>query len=808
MSGMAGAREVVRNGAAAVAAPARRRAGALFGRAPAQRRRRRASDLVRLLVAMVLVGLVVLALHENPGVDRTVADAAADLPADVGTIAAACFWGFLGLAIGAAVVVAALGSSRAMLRDLAVGTAATAVLVLALLVAFGGDGGRPDASLPATTRFPLALITLGVVVALMAGPYLTRPARRTLTALVVLGSLAGVVGTEGLLVPVVGSVVLGWGGAAAARLLVRTPVGFPSIEQVALGAAALGVTVADVRPAEEQDWGVARFEATVDGGPRSVLVYGRDAADARLFAKAWRFALYRDGGPAVFLTRVQQVEHEALMTVLAGQAGARVPAVEAVGVAPGTEDAVLVLAPPPGRPLGEVAADDLPDAALVDAWALLGHLRRAQIALGALAPDQVVVEGDGVGITGLHDAEGSAAPDRLDRDAAELLVVLALATGPERAVTAARDALGPDGLADVLPLLQPAALSRDTRRALPDRKAWLTSLREQAAAAAGVDPPELAEVRRVDLTTVLMVAGTFLGFWLLVGQLTGLDGLWSTLADAAWAWVLVGAVVIQLTKLTEAVALTGGASAPLPFAPVVGLQFALDFTGLVGGTVANTATRIRFFQQRGLAPSVAVSSGILVSATSMFVQAVLFLSCFLFAGSSLSFARTDDGSNGGTVRLVLLAIVLAGVLVGVLVLVPRLRRFVADKVRPQLATARANVTQVLSNPRRVVRLLGGNAGSQLLFAGGLALMCEAYGQSVPLPTLVLINTVASLAGGVAPVPGGMGVVEAGLIGGLTAYGVPQTEAVAIVFTYRLFSTYLPPAWGWGALVSLRHRGYL
>lgn len=807
---------MVRTGAAAVAAPARRRAGALFGRAPSQRRRRRASDLLRLLSAVALVALVVVALHEDPGVDRTVADAAADLPADVGTAAAVCFWGLLGLAVGAAVVVAALGSSRAMLRDLAVGAAATAVLVVALLVAFGGDGGRPDVSLPATTRFPLALVTLAVTTVSMAGPYLTRPARRTLLGLVVLGTLAGLAGGEGLVVPVFGSVVLGWGGAAAARLLVRTPVGFPSVEQVRLGAAALGASVRAVRPAEEQDWGVARFEADadadadgeVDGGARTILVYGRDAADAQLVAKAWRFALYRDSGPALFLTRVQQVEHEALMTVLAGQAGARVPAVDAVGVAPGTEDAVLVLAPPSGRPLGEVDPDDLGDPALADAWALLGRLRAAQIALGALAPDQVVVDGDQVGLTGLHAAEGSAVPDRLDRDAAELLVVLALAAGSERAVAAARDALGPEGLADVLPLLQPAALSRETRRALPDRKAWLTSLREQAAGAAEVDPPELAEVRRVDLTTVLMVAGTFLGFWLLVGQLTGLDGLWSTLADATWAWVLLGAVVIQSTKLTEAVALTGGASAPLPFAPVVGLQFALDFTGLVGGTVANTATRIRFFQQRGLAPSVAVSSGILVSATSMFVQAVLFISCFVFAGSSLSFARSDDGSNGGTVRLVLLVIVLAGVLMGVLVLVPRLRRFVVDKVRPQLATARANVAQVLSNPRRIVRLLGGNVGSQLLFAGGLALMCEAYGQSVPLPTLVLINTVASLAGGVAPVPGGMGVVEAGLIGGLTAYGVPQTEAVAIVFTYRLFSTYLPPAWGWGALVSLRHRGYL
>jgi uncharacterized membrane protein YbhN (UPF0104 family) len=51
----------------------------------------------------------------------------------------------------------------------------------------------------------------------------------------------------------------------------------------------------------------------------------------------------------------------------------------------------------------------------------------------------------------------------------------------------------------------------------------------------------------------------------------------------------------------------------------------------------------------------------------------------------------------------------------------------------------------------------------------------------------------------------MGVVEAGLIAGFTAAGVPQTEAVAATFTARTFTTYLPPIWGWFALRWLRRR---
>jgi uncharacterized membrane protein YbhN (UPF0104 family) len=54
----------------------------------------------------------------------------------------------------------------------------------------------------------------------------------------------------------------------------------------------------------------------------------------------------------------------------------------------------------------------------------------------------------------------------------------------------------------------------------------------------------------------------------------------------------------------------------------------------------------------------------------------------------------------------------------------------------------------------------------------------------------------------------MGVVEAGLIAGFTAAGVPQAEAVAATFTARLFTTYLTPIWGWFALSWLRRHEYV
>ena len=56
--------------------------------------------------------------------------------------------------------------------------------------------------------------------------------------------------------------------------------------------------------------------------------------------------------------------------------------------------------------------------------------------------------------------------------------------------------------------------------------------------------------------------------------------------------------------------------------------------------------------------------------------------------------------------------------------------------------------------------------------------------------------------------GGIGVVEAGLILGLTAAGVSEADATAAVFIQRLFTSYLPPIWGWATLVWMRKREYL
>jgi uncharacterized membrane protein YbhN (UPF0104 family) len=60
----------------------------------------------------------------------------------------------------------------------------------------------------------------------------------------------------------------------------------------------------------------------------------------------------------------------------------------------------------------------------------------------------------------------------------------------------------------------------------------------------------------------------------------------------------------------------------------------------------------------------------------------------------------------------------------------------------------------------------------------------------------------------APTPGGVGAVEAALITGLTATGVPDELAVPAVLVYRVATFWLPVLPGWLAFTLLTRRGVI
>jgi uncharacterized protein (TIRG00374 family) len=79
---------------------------------------------------------------------------------------------------------------------------------------------------------------------------------------------------------------------------------------------------------------------------------------------------------------------------------------------------------------------------------------------------------------------------------------------------------------------------------------------------------------------------------------------------------------------------------------------------------------------------------------------------------------------------------------------------------------------------------------------------RAFGAAPPLAIVWIAYLIGEL-GGLIPVPGGIGGVDAGLVGTLVLYGVPLAPATAAVLVYRAIALWVPAVLGSFAFVGLR-----
>jgi glycosyltransferase 2 family protein len=780
-------------------------------------RRRRGSDGMRVALAIAALVCCLLIIRYDSRMDRAIAAVIHPPPRSITWLVTVVYQvGSFGVAIGL-VLLALLARRWVIARDIGLSVVGAGAVCGLLILWLGSHGGRPSGVAIAgyDFSFPVLQIALFAAVATAALPYLSRSIQRLVEIFIALVALASSVGGHGLPLPVLGSLAVGWGTTAVVRLVFGSPLGLPSAGDVQLLLTELGVAAEGVHPASRQVWGVASYEATApddgDGRRLSIAVYGRDASDARLLTKAGRFVLYRDSGPSLTLTRLQQVQREAFLTLRAGQAGVAVPELVEAGAAGPSGDALLVCRLPAVPRLIDTDSADVSDALLDDVYRQLLILRRARIAHGAISGDALLTDRatQTIVVTDFRNAATNASPGQLDRDLAGALAVTALAAGAERAAAAAARCLAPEMLSGALRYLQKPSLDPLLNRSLRGNRGLLDDVRQRAAQAASIDLPKLVEPRRVSWPTLILVVGTLVGGWALIGVLIDVSRSFDTVIGADWLWVAVAFVLSQLAYVASAVEGIGSVAGPLPFGRAVAVEVANAFSSLAGGGPAVFATRVRFYQKQGYDASIALSSGAIMTVASWTATVVLVAASLPFAWGSIHLDDTPKGGGDSKLVWIILAVVVAaGVLIGLAVAVPRLRRMAADKLVPKLRDIWANLTQIATSPQKLVLLFGGSFAAELLVAMALSVSLRAFDDHLRLPILIVVIFLAAIVGAIAPSPGGMGVVEAGMILGLTAAGVSEADATAAVFIQRLFTSYLPPIWGWFTLAWMRKQDYL
>jgi uncharacterized protein (TIRG00374 family) len=583
---------------------------------------------------------------------------------------------------------------------------------------------------------------------------------------------------------------VGWLVGALVVLVVGTPaLEVPLDDAVrALARRGFGVsTLTVVRPAGR---GPLVMSARSDDPESAAVVemYGPNQRSGGFLRQFWGWLRLRNRETAPLQASMRRaVEHRALMAIAIGQLG--IADTATIAMAPLDRGWTLYAHTPTS---GGALTDSSDEDAAARVWESLGTLHDCQISHGDLRSKMITV-GDGTArFGGFGSAEYGATGEQLQADIAQLLVTTTDVFGASAAVSAAINAFGKDPVLMASRRLTKSAMPRRIRNAVGDAGAVMTSARDEVKRQTGADQIKTETITRFTryqvIQLVLLVALVYVAY----PFISTVPAFFSELRTANWWWALLGLAVSALTYVGAAAALWSCADGLVSFRNLVIMQVANTFAATttpagVGGLAMST----RFLQKGGLGALRATAAVALQQTVQVIVHVALLIMFTAAAGASADLRHFVPSPT----LLYLIAGVLLG-LVGAFLFVPKLRRWLGTAVRPRLKEVLTDLAELAREPRRLVIIVLGCAATTLGMALALWASIEAFGGNTSFVTVTVVTMVGGTLASAAPTPGGVGAVEAALIGGLAAFGVTTAIAVPSVLLYRVLTCWLPVFVGW------------
>jgi undecaprenyl-diphosphatase len=777
-----------------------------------RRRVRSQADAVRLIVALVLVGVGVgvatLLRNTIGGAEEDLVDVYERVPdrfAEAITGLAVIVAGFVPL-LALVVLVGRRRYRQAAAPLVGAVVAGAAMTALSDLLTRQGVIAAVDPNTervveltdPAFATSPL--IAAAVALVIIVAPWVSQQWRRVLWSGVVLLVVFRIVSSSEAPLDIVIAIAVGMAVGSLALLVFGTDSADPEAPELVemLGQMGRPLRVEQVPGSSPLVYAVELF----GGDELEMRVRTAHDRSENLLQQLWRSArLRRWVTDRPYDTVQRRMEHEALAQRAALDAGARVAPVRGI-VASQHGSVGLLETRVPGERASDLTPERLEGGLLADVWRQVEALHGDRIAHRNLGLAQVEVTPEGQAVLRGFDGAAIAASDRdLALDRAQLLVSTALVIGPRAAVDVAVDAVGQRAVLTAVPYLQPLALPSPTRRAWRSNKEVLDALREAVRQATGVEPAPLARLDRIRPRTVVSIAALAGAFYFLLPQLASFDETVEAATQANWWWLVP--MLAGTCAVIASAALTFVSSVPDPIAylPVLRMQLASSFVSRIAPANTGTvAVGVRFLQRSGLEPGPAAAAVGLTMLSGLIVHLSLLAVFLAWVGTSeVGFSLPD----ADTLLLVIaIAVSASGLVVG---LVPAVRRRVMPPLVEQVRNAASSLADVLTDPARVIGLIGGSTGVTLSFIVTLAAAVAAFGGGVSFPEIGAAYVVASALGSAAPTPGGLGAVEAALVGTLTGYGMASGPAVSAVLTFRLVTYWLPMLPGWFMFQQMQRR---
>ena len=546
-----------------------------------------------------------------------------------------------------------------------------------------------------------------------------------------------------------------------------------------------GLTV--VRPAGA---GPLMLSATsTDSDATAVIeMYGPHQSSGGALRQLWGKLRLRRTEAAPFQASMRRaVEHRALMAMAVGDLGVANTSTIAVG-ALDRGWTLYAHKPVRGAPLKQCATST----PVTRVWESLRKLHDHQISHGDLRDAEITVNDGTVLFGGFGIAEYGATDNQLDADIAALLVTTSSLYGAESAVNAAIDALGKDTVLAASRRLTKSAVPKRIRDSVNDAKAVISRSRAAVMRQTGTEKIQAETITRFTrsqlIQLVLLIALVYVAY----PFISTVPTFFSELGKANYWWALLGLAISAMTYVGAAASLWACADGLVSYRHLILLTVACTFAATttpagVGGLALST----RFLQKGGLSTVRATAAVALQQSVQVISHVALLILFSTAAGASADLSHFVPKAT----MLYLIAGVALGI-VGTFLFVPRLRHWLATDLRPRLAEVSSDLVALAREPKRLGLIVLGCTGTTLGSALALWASVNAFGGSASFVTVTVVTMVGGTLASAAPTPGGVGAVEAALIGGLAAFGLPAAIAVPSVLLYRVLTCWIPVFVGW------------
>ncbi len=774
---------------------------------------RRPRDLINLLISLgvtiAVVGIGTLAARTTAGIDEDITIASRELPS---------FVIFLLNTIGATAIifVPVIVSFSLITRNrtrqlidalLAAGISVLFLLALSIIII---QSNSPRLILALTGGLqtqgvsPLDPLIAGLISFLVISRIFDR-GRLGFIAIVSVFSLvfASLIAGQTTIVAQIANISLGWSVGLAVRYVLGTPINRASESQIRAGIESDGHKITSMNFLMETT--EARiFQVTLSNGKNlNVWVFDWELQGSGVISSWLRGIFLKTSGDFRGMSIRRRVERTALLAHAISAAGVHNPEVEMVREL--EPDSILIaLENISGTSFAELAngKKEITELELKEFLQNIQKLHDADIVHRGLSAENIfLTNSDTIALTAVHSGAIAATEVQQRIDLAEALVTVARVSSVEKSIYIAQQVFKTSELVSVIPALQTVAMSRKTRNYLKNNKKLLLELRKGLGALASTSSIAPIQFQRINLRNVFLAFFSVLALYLLVPQFSQVN-VTELITEAKWQWAVIALVSATLTYIASTTLLLAFVIEKVNWLKTLQAQLAASFATLVTPpTLGSVAVNIRFLNKSGVSGASSATAVGVSQVIMLFVHIIFLLITGVIAG-----AQTDLSFRPPRITLLIFVVLFALIIIALSI--TNIRNWFLAKIKPIISQVIPTFAIIFQQPKRLFMSLSSAAILNIFYIISFYASLKAFNADVSFFTIAFVYLAGATIGQAAPTPGGIGAVEATLVAGLTATGVPSALALSGVLLYRIATFYLRVLPGWLAFVNLQRKNLI